>query len=80
MTSRSDDLENRAKQEEQAAITETQDLVDFLRGELDKEHGFDPGWSGPITDAYMIGYGSHPREREQLEVSAYSESLHRGWY
>ena len=55
-------------------------LIDVLRGELDKKLGADPGWSGPITKAYLEGYGDIPNEDEHLAVSTYNESLNHGWY
>ena len=58
-----------------------QDLIDELRGELDRTHHQDPGWSGPATPAYMRGYGRHPRQAGFDEQSTYIEThLNHGWH
>jgi len=61
-------------------MTVTTEFLDELRGELDKEHGFEPGWSGPITDTYLRGYGKHPNAKKHAEVDSYREGLNHGWY
>lgn len=58
-----------------------QEIIDSLRGELDKKHGQDPGWSGPATYAYMRGYGEHPRQAEINESAIYRDGhCNHGWY
>ena len=56
-----------------------QEQMDITRGELDKENNQDPGYSGPITDAYLVGYGNHPRLAEHTEQQRREELLMRGW-
>lgn len=51
-----------------------QEIIDELRGELDRKHSQEPGWSGPITAAYMRGYGRHPRHAEFVEAATYREA------
>ena len=53
--------------------------MDITRGELDKKNHQEPGWSGPITSAYLIGYGKHPRHAEHREQNRQEELLMRGW-
>lgn len=58
-----------------------QQLIDEERGFLDRKHGQDPGWSGPITQAYLKGYGENPRAKEHMEQRVYHEShCEHGWY
>jgi hypothetical protein len=58
-----------------------QAVVDQIRGELDREHGQEPGWSGPITSAYLRGYCTPPRAAEHREREAYQEAhCQHGWY
>jgi len=58
-----------------------QAMLDEIRGELDREHGQEPGWSGPITDAYLRGYGTHPRWAEVGEAAVYRDAHdNHGWY
>jgi len=58
-----------------------QAVVDQVRGELDRSHGQEPGWSGPITSAYLQGHGSPPRAAEHREREAYQEAhWEHGWY
>lgn len=71
--------------DEYEAIVDTEEcaqrLIDTLRGELDRKNGQEPGWSGPITEGYLQGYGTHPRAAEHAEASAYREGhLDHGWY
>lgn len=56
-----------------------QEQVDITRGELDKENHQEPGYSGPVTDAYLIGYGKHPRFIEHTEQDRRGGLLMRGW-
>lgn len=58
-----------------------QKIVDELRGELDKENHQEPGFSGPITDAYMTGYGKHGRDNQHIERETHTEiHCNHGWH
>ena len=56
------------------------ETLDEIRGEIDREYGVSPGWSGPITDAYLTGYGKHPDEAAHREQDRRRELVMRGWY
>jgi hypothetical protein len=60
---------------------ELQTILDELRGELDRKHGQDPGWSGPATNSYMLEYGRHPRQKDFDESNSYHEAhIAHGWH
>jgi hypothetical protein len=58
-----------------------QELVDFTRGEIDREKGMECGYSGPVTTAYLDGYGLDRDWKRKAEAAASIESrtMH-GWY
>lgn len=58
----------------------SQEFMDELYGELDREHGFDPGRSCFPTPAYMRGYGTPRRRLDVEEQSRRTELVQRGWY
>lgn len=55
------------------------EVLDELYGELDREHGKEPGWSRHPSSAYMRGYGRHPRQAAFDEQRRQREMLMRGW-
>ena len=59
-----------------------QQLLDELRGELDREHNVGLDWSGPVTDDYLRGYGDHdPQQTAARESATYAEAHYEhGWY
>lgn len=57
------------------------DLIDELRGELDRSHGVGLGWSGPVTPAYLRGFGTPPQWQEQRDAAADADAnQNHGWY
>ena len=59
----------------------TQEIVDEERGFLDRKHGQEPGWSGPITTAYMRGYGDTQDQSQRRERETYNDAhQNHGWY
>lgn len=62
-------------------MNDKQHFIDEIRGELDKEKHREPGYSGPITDSYMIGYGKHARHNQHVERETRVEiHCNHGWY
>ena len=61
--------------------TNLTDVLDELRGELDRAHQQPAGWSGPITAAYILGFGDDYDSRQKREARAYVEGhTEHGWY
>ena len=58
-----------------------QDELDELRGELDKRNNQAAGWSGPITGAYMRGFGpDYDLSNKRLARVCIELRTEHGWY
>lgn len=58
-----------------------QAIIDEERGWLDRSHGLGCGFSGPVTAAYVQGFG--PGSDEEARASAAAQRancVERGWY
>lgn len=59
----------------------TQEIIDELRGELDRANMQEPGWSGPVTTAYIRGYGAHPMgEHHKMQDEYRRTHVEMAWY
>ena len=49
---------------------DVQAIVDEERGWLDRSHGVGCGFSGPVTDAFLRGFGSGSDEQARASAAA----------
>lgn len=59
-----------------------QAIIDEERGYLDREHRQGCGWSGPVTPAYLRGYGEDAdmRQRSRATHEFNACYVEHGWY
>lgn len=62
-------------------MSQVQNIIDEERGFLDRKKGQEPGWSGPITSAYMKGYGNSQEQQTRRELQTNIDAhVNHGWY
>lgn len=60
---------------------EVQTIIDEERGWLDRSRGVGCGFSGPVTAAYMRGFGSGSDEEARSAAAAQrANCVEHGWY
>jgi hypothetical protein len=58
---------------------DVQAIVDEERGWLDRSHGVGCGFSGPVTDAYLRGFGSGSDEQARASAAAQRANCVEQW-